>query len=83
MPSSRPLPLGSGSSSGVADWVGYTATITLHAIDNKGLAIIRPLVLVGNAFDSVPVDRRKIVLCVSFPHSVAMMQLRFTSLIVS
>src|ERR1700680_3361391 len=51
-------------------------------IDHESFAVLGPLALVGNAFYPVLVHRPAASFHASFPHSVALMQLRFASLVV-
>ena len=51
-------------------------------IDHESFAVSGPLALVGNAFYPVLVHRPAASLHASSPHSVALMQLRFASLVV-
>jgi len=59
-----------------------TAGSTPLPLDHESFAVVGPLALVGNAFYPVLVHRPAASLHASFPHSVALMQLRFTSLVV-
>ena len=52
-------------------------------LDHESFAVSGPLALVGNAFYPVLVHRLAASLHASSPHSVALMQLRFTSLTVT
>src|ERR1700756_4775975 len=51
-------------------------------LDHESFAVSGPLALVGNAFYPVLVHRPAASLHASSPHSVTLMQLRFTSLVV-
>jgi hypothetical protein len=51
-------------------------------LDHESFAVSGPLALVGNAFYPVLVHRPAASLHASSPHSVALMQLRFASLVV-
>ena len=59
-----------------------TAGFTSLRLDHKSFAVSRPLALLGNAFYPVLVHRLAVSLCASSPRSVALPQLRFTSLAV-
>jgi hypothetical protein len=59
-----------------------TAGSTPLPLDHESFAVIGPLALVGNAFYPVLVHRPAASLHASSPHSVALMQLRFASLVV-
>ncbi len=59
-----------------------TAASTPPRLDHESFAVNGPLALLGNAFYAVLVHRLAAALHASFPHSVALMQLRFTSLAV-
>src|SRR6266446_2761735 len=59
-----------------------TAGFTPLPLDHESFAVSGPLALVRNAFYPVLVHRPAASLHASFPHSVALMQLRFTSLVV-
>src|SRR6266702_4849318 len=59
-----------------------TAGSTPLPLDHESFAVIGPLALVSTAFYPVLVHRPAASLHASFPHSVALMQLRFTSLVV-
>jgi hypothetical protein len=56
-----------------------TAGFTLPPFDHKSFAVLCPLALVGIALYPVLVHRLAVSLHASSPHSVALMQLRFTS----
>jgi hypothetical protein len=56
-----------------------TAGSTLPSFDHKSFAVIGPLTLVDIALYPVLVHRLAVSLHASSPHSVALMQLRFTS----
>ena len=51
--------------------------------DHNGFAVPCPLALLGNAFYPVLVHRLAVSLHASFPHSVALIQLRFASFAVA
>ncbi len=51
-------------------------------LDHQSFAVIGPLALLGSAFYPVLVHRFAVSLYASFPHSVTLMQLRFTSFVV-
>ena len=59
-----------------------TAGSTPLPLDHESFAVSCPLALVGNAFYPVLVHRPAASLHASSPHSVALMQLRFASLVV-
>jgi len=59
-----------------------TAGSTPLPLDHESFAVIGPLALVSTAFYPVLVHRPAASLHASFPHSVALMQLRFASLVV-
>src|SRR6266567_4925541 len=59
-----------------------TAGSTPLPLDHESFAVIGPLALVSTAFYPVLVHRPAASLHASLPHSVALMQLRFTSLVV-
>ncbi len=59
-----------------------TAGSTPPRLDHKSFAVYGPLALPGNAFYPVLVHRLTASLHASFPHSVTLMQLRFTSFVV-
>jgi len=59
-----------------------TAGSTPLPLDHESFAVSGPLALVGNAFYPVLVHRPAASLHASSPHSVALMQLRFASLVV-
>ena len=59
-----------------------TAGSTPLPFDHESFAVIGPLALVSTAFYPVLVHRPAASLHASSPHSVALMQLRFTSLVV-
>ena len=59
-----------------------TAGSTPLPLDHESFAVFGPLALVGNAFYPVLVHRLAASLHASSPHSVTLMQLRFTSLAV-
>ena len=56
-----------------------TAGFTPLRLDHKSFAVFGPLALLGNAFYPVLVHRLAVSLHASSPHSVTLMQLRFTS----
>ena len=56
-----------------------TAEFTPPRLDHESFAELCPLALLGNAFYPVLVHRLAVSLHASSPHSVALMQLRFTS----
>ena len=56
-----------------------TAGSTPPCLDHESFAVICPLALLGNAFYPVLVHRLAASLHASSPHSVTLMQLRFTS----
>ena len=56
-----------------------TAGFTPLRLDHKSFAEFGPLALLGNAFYPVLVHRLAVSLHASSPHSVTLMQLRFTS----
>ena len=60
-----------------------TAGFTPQTLGHKSFAVVCPLALLGNAFYPVLIHRRAASIHASFPHSVARMQLRFTSLAVT
>jgi hypothetical protein len=59
-----------------------TAGSTPPRLDHESFAVSRPLALLGSAFYPVLVHRLAAALHASSPHSVALMQLRFASLVV-
>ena len=59
-----------------------TAGSTPLPLDHESFAVPGPLALLSTAFYPVLVHRPAASLHASFPHSVALMQLRFTSLVV-
>ena len=59
-----------------------TAGFTPLPLDHESFAVSGPLALVGNAFYPVFVHQPAASLHASSPHSVALMQLRFASLVV-
>ena len=59
-----------------------TAGFTPLRLDHKSFAVMGPLALLGSAFYPVLVHRLAAALHASSPHSVALMQLRFASLVV-
>ena len=60
-----------------------TAGFTPLRLDHESFAEACPLALPGNAFYPILVHRLAASLHASFPHSVTLMQLRFTSLVVT
>jgi hypothetical protein len=60
-----------------------TAGFTTPPLGHKSFAVACPLALVGTAFYPILVHRPAVSIHASSPHSVALMQLRFTSLIVT
>ena len=56
-----------------------TAGFTPLRLDHKSFAVMGPLALLGSAFYPILVHRLAASLHASFPHSVALMQLRFAS----
>src|SRR5690606_26586150 len=71
--------LGKGSPGKNALLPCTTAGSTPPCLDHKGFAVSCPLALLGSAFYPVLVHRLAVSLHASFPHSVALMQLRFAS----
>jgi len=59
-----------------------TAGSTPLRLDHESFAVLCPLALLGRAFYPVLVHRLAASLHASFPHSVALMQLRFASFVV-
>jgi hypothetical protein len=59
-----------------------TAGFTPPRLDHESFAEFRLLALLGSAFYPVPVHRLAVSIHASSPHSVTLMQLRFTSLVV-
>jgi hypothetical protein len=60
-----------------------TAGFTPPRLDHESFAVYGPLALLGSAFYPVLVHRLAASLRASFPHSVALMQLRFASFVVT
>ena len=60
-----------------------TAGFTPPTLDHESFAAICPLTLIGTAFYPVLVHRPTAAIHASSPHSVALVQLRFTSLTVT
>src|ERR1700694_2395417 len=58
------------------------APFTPPRLDHKSFAVLGPLALLGSASDEICVPRLTVSLHASFPRSVALTQLRFTSLAV-
>ena len=59
-----------------------TAGFTPPRLDHKSFAVHGPLALLGSAFYPVLVHRLTASIHASFPHSVTLMQLRFSSFVV-